>query len=80
MYNMAAKDETLANAIVEAVYEVDSDVILMGLAGSKMIDCAKTKGLRTASEVFADRAYNRDGTLVPRSQEGAVIHDTKKSN
>ena len=79
MYNMAAKDEALANAIVDAVYEVDSDVILMGLAGSKMIDCAKTKGLRTASEVFADRAYNRDGTLVPRSQEGAVIHDTKKA-
>jgi len=77
MYNMAAKDEIMAKAIAEAVYEVDSKLVLMGLSGSKLIECAKAKGLKTASEVFADRAYQDDGTLVPRSQTGAVIHDSE---
>lgn len=75
MYNMAAKDEKLAYAIAEAIYEVDSNLILMGLSGSVMIDAAKKTGLKTANEVFADRAYQADGTLVPRSKEGAVIQD-----
>ncbi len=79
MYNMAAKDPILANAIAEAIYEVDPKLIFMGLSGSKMISCAKEKGLQTASEVFADRAYKVDGTLVPRSQAGAVIHNTEKA-
>jgi UPF0271 protein len=79
MYNMAAKDESLANAIAEAVYEVDSNLVLMGLSGSKLIECGKAKGLQTASEAFADRAYQDDGSLVPRSQPGAVIHDTDKA-
>lgn len=79
MYNMAAKDEVLANAIAEAIYEVDSSLVLMGLAGSRMIECGREKGLQTASEVFADRAYQVDGTLVPRSQVGAVIHDSNKA-
>lgn len=77
MYNMAAKDEKMAWAIARAVYEVDKNLILMGLSGSKMLTCAESMGLKTASEVFADRAYQKDGTLVPRSQPGAVIHDTQ---
>lgn len=75
MYNMAAKDEKLAGAIAQAVYEVDPDLILLGLSGSLMLDVAKKTGLRVANEVFADRAYQPDGTLVPRTQEGAVIQD-----
>lgn len=75
IYNMAAVDETLARAMCEAVYEVDPDIIFMGLAGSKMISAAEAVGIRAASEVFADRAYNDDGTLVSRKLPGAVIKD-----
>ena len=75
LYNMAAVDEKLARALCEAVYEVDKDIIFMGLAGSKMIGAAGAVGLRAASEVFADRAYHDDGTLVSRKLPGAVIED-----
>ena len=75
LYNMAAVDEKLARAMCEAVYEVDPEIIFMGLAGSKMIEAAEAVGLRAASEVFADRAYNDDGTLVSRKLPGAVIKD-----
>ena len=75
LYNMAAVDEKLAIAMCEAVYEVDKDIIFMGLAGSKMITAAEKVGLRAASEVFADRDYNDDGTLVSRKLPGAVIKD-----
>lgn len=75
LYNMAAVDEALAEAICQGVYEVDSGIILLGLANSKMISAAEKVGLRAASEVFADRAYNDDGTLVSRKLPGAVIHD-----
>ena len=74
-YNMAAVDDALAAAICEGVYEVDPELILLGLAGSAHIRAAKAAGLRVASEVFADRAYMDDGTLVPRSQPGAMVHD-----
>ncbi|MFO1442364.1 LamB/YcsF family protein [Bacillus sp. Bva_UNVM-123] len=74
-YNMAAKDYHLARAIAEGVYAVDSDLILMGLAGGELIRAGKDVGLRTASEVFSDRAYNLEGTLAPRGIKGAVIHD-----
>ena len=57
------------------VAEVDSNIILLGLANSHLITEAKKAGLRAASEVFADRAYQADGSLVPRSKPGAVIHD-----
>lgn len=77
LYNMAAVDHGLALALAEAVYEVDQEIIFLGLANSQMITAAKEVGLRVASEVFADRAYNADGTLVSRSLEGAVIHDTE---
>lgn len=79
MYNMAAKDEKLAAAIAEAVKAVDPSLILMGLSGSRMIEAGEALGLRCAREVFADRAYQDDGSLVPRSQPGAVITDEEQA-
>ncbi|SJZ85398.1 LamB/YcsF family protein [Garciella nitratireducens] len=76
-YNMAAKDRELAMAIAQGIYEVDSDFILVGLAGSELTKAGKEVGLKVANEVFADRAYNPDGSLVSRKKEGAVIHDVK---
>ena len=75
LYNMAAKDEKLAEGICKAIYSIDPELIFMGLAGSVMLEAAERIGLKTASEVFADRAYNDDGSLVARSKPGAVIHD-----
>ena len=75
MYNQAVDDADLGKSICEAVLEVDSNIILLALAGSTWIDVAKGMGMRVAREVFADRAVNSDGTLVPRSKEGSVIHD-----
>lgn len=77
MYNMAAKDCKLAAAISEAVYEVDPEIVLLGLANSELIKAGEHVGLRVASEVFADRAYMSDGTLVPRNEKDAVIHDSR---
>lgn len=79
LYNMAAKDIDLAKAIVQAVYDFDADLILYGLAGSKMIEAAEISGLVTASEVFADRSYQDDGSLTPRTQQGALIEDKGQS-
>jgi len=75
LYNMAAVDMALAKALAEAVREVNPEIIFLGLSGSCMITAARECGLKAASEVFADRAYNADGTLVSRTKEGAVIHD-----
>lgn len=75
MYNMAAKDEKLAIAIAEGIVEVNPELILLGLSGSLLVSVADRIGLKTASEVFADRAYQSDGSLVPRSREGAVIQN-----
>ncbi len=77
MYNMSAVDYKLARGISEAVYEIDSDIILVGLANSQLIKAGKDVGLKVANEVFADRAYNDDGTLVSRKIDGAVIKDEK---
>lgn len=79
MYNMAAKDAALARAICQAIYEYDKSLILMGLAGSQMLAEAKAMGLKCAAEVFADRAYEEDGTLVARSKPGAMIHDEEEA-
>ncbi len=73
--NMASTDDKLALAIAEAIKEVDEDLIFVALGGSAMYSAANEIGLRAASEVFADRAYNLDGTLVSRKFEGAVIED-----
>jgi len=75
MYNMAAKDGKLARAIVEGIYEVDRNLIVLGLSGSELISAAKEKGLKYANEVFADREYNPDGTLVSRNLPGSMICD-----
>ena len=79
LYNMAAKDVTLAQAIVDAVYDFDPHLILYGLAGSELINAATQKGLKSAGEVFADRTYQDDGSLTPRSQPNALITNEKKS-
>ena len=75
MYNRAVVDEDLARSICEAILEVDSDLILIALAGSRWVDIAQDMGLRVAREIFADRALNPDGTLVSRSEDGSVLHD-----
>ena len=74
MYNMAAKDGKLARAIIDGIWEVDRDLIVLGLSASELTRAAKEKGLKSANEVFADRAYNSDGTLVARSLPGSMIH------
>lgn len=79
LYNMAAKDAKLAKAIAEAIAAVNEELILVGLAGSEMIKAGQQAGLRVASEVFADRGYNRDGTLIARGQPGAMIHDPEEA-
>lgn len=75
LYNMAAKDESLSRAICEAVRDFDRELIVLGLANSALVKTAKDLGLRAASEVFADRAYEPDGSLVARSRPGAMITD-----
>ncbi len=73
MYNMAAKDERLALAIAAGIAEVDDSLILLGLSGSELLKAANQVGLKCANEVFADRAYEEDGSLVARTKAGAVI-------
>ena len=75
LYNMAGKDEALAMAVCETIQAVDDSLILLGLSGSKMLEAADKIGLRSAREVFADRAYEEDGSLVARTKPGAMIPD-----
>jgi len=77
LYNMAGKNYDLALAIAKAVQSFDPSLILMGLAGSQSVKAAQDIGLPVANEVFADRAYMPDGSLMPRTMEGAVISDEK---
>ena len=79
LYNMAAKDSALARAICQGVYDFDSSLILLGLSGSEMLRQAREIGLPCAAEVFADRAYEEDGTLVPRGKPGAMITDEEEA-
>lgn len=74
-YNMAAKDYGLAKAICEGIAEFDKNLIVLALSGGELARAASDMGLRTAMEVFADRAYEEDGTLVDRRKEGAMITD-----
>ena len=78
LYNMGDRNEELARAVAEAIQEVDPNLILVGLAGSAWVNVGREVGLRVAGEVFADRALNPDGTLVPRSQPKAVIYEVKE--
>jgi len=75
LYNWSAKDRKCAAAIVRAVAAFDPALIIVTLPGSALVDAACEWGLRVAREGFADRAYQVDGSLVPRSEPGAVIHD-----
>ncbi|SNZ03301.1 UPF0271 protein [Terribacillus aidingensis] len=75
LYNMASKDAAMAEAIAEAVHAVDPELVLFGLAGSELVRAGEKMGLRVAQEVFADRTYQPDGALTPRTQSNAMIHD-----
>ncbi len=77
LYNMACRDRALAGAIARAVAAFDKNLILFGLPNSELVKAGELAGLRVAAEVFADRAYNRDGSLVSRQQAGSVIHDER---
>lgn len=79
LYNMAAKDEKLSEAIAEAIYKVDPELIIFGLSGSKLIKAGEKLGLKVANEVFADRTYTDQGTLTPRGEEGALIKESYKA-
>ncbi|WP_109077092.1 5-oxoprolinase subunit PxpA [Aggregatibacter kilianii] len=73
LYNLAAKDENLARLIARTVRQFDPNLKFMGLAGSLMLQIAEAEGLQTISEVFADRHYMPDGSLVPRTQPNAMV-------
>jgi UPF0271 protein len=75
LYNMAAKDAGLAQAIAHAVRDFDPGLVLFGLAGSELVRAGRAAGLTVANEVFADRSYQADGTLTPRSRPDAMILD-----
>ena len=79
LYNQAAKDPQLADAIAKAVYDVDAGLVLVGLAGSELIRAGQRYQLTTRQEVFADRGYLADGSLVPRTQPGALIESEEQS-
>lgn len=79
LYNLAATRLPIACAIARAVARFDSSLVVVGLAGSVMADAAHEQGLRFAREGFADRAYNRDGTLRPRREPGAVIANPRRA-
>jgi len=75
LYNMATADAALADAIAKAVHAVDPGLVLVGLSGSELIRAGRRAGLATASEVFADRSYQPDGSLTPRDRPGAILTD-----
>lgn len=78
LYNMAAKDKEIAGTIALAVKDFNEDLFLYGLSNSFLISEAKALGLKTANEVFADRTYQDDGSLTPRSQPNALIEDEEQ--
>jgi 5-oxoprolinase (ATP-hydrolysing) subunit A len=75
LYNMAARDGRTAGIIVQAIKDFREDLVLYGLSGSHLISEAKAMGLPTKSEVFADRTYQDDGSLIPRSKPNAMIEN-----
>ena len=79
MYNMAGKDYALSKAICEAIYEYNKDLIVMALSGGELVHAAEDMGLKVAREVFADRGYEEDGSLVNRRKEGAMITDENEA-
>jgi 5-oxoprolinase (ATP-hydrolysing) subunit A len=79
LYNMAAKNKELSDKLAEAVYKVNPELVLFGLSGSELVASGKRIGLRTASEVFADRTYQQDGSLTPRGQTNALISNNQQA-
>lgn len=79
LYNMAARNKKLSEAISEAVYRVNPELILYGLAGSELVKAGETIGLQTFNEVFADRTYQQDGSLTSRRQPNAIITDYNRA-
>ncbi|MBC9228253.1 LamB/YcsF family protein [bacterium SPL81] len=77
LYNTIATNLTQAQAVIDAIQHFDKTLVLVALAGSPLIKFAREQGLSVISEAFADRAYHRDGTLVSRRLEGAVLHDAE---
>jgi len=75
LYNMAAKDPFLSEAICNAIMQIDGSLIFYGLSGSSMIDQARKQNLISVNEVFADRTYQSDGSLTPRTQKDALLTD-----
>lgn len=75
LYGVAAEDPAIAAAIAAAVAGVDPQLVLYGLSGSELLAAGRLAGLVTASEVFADRGYRADGSLVPRGEPGALVAD-----
>ena len=79
LYNMAARDRTLADALAQAVRDFDPHLRLVGLAGSELLEAGRAVGLPVAAEAFADRRYRADGSLQPRREANAVIHDSDQA-
>ncbi|WPG37527.1 5-oxoprolinase subunit PxpA [Variovorax sp. EBFNA2] len=75
LYNTIAHDERQARDVIAAIREIDSNLVLVALAGSPLVGWAEAQGLRVVAEAFADRAYTPQGTLVSRREPGAVLHD-----
>jgi UPF0271 protein len=79
LYNMAANDEALSEAMARAVRDLGGNLILYALSNSLMMHIAKKQGLQVAGEVFADRGYSDDGTLAPRDRPGGMIEDASQA-
>lgn len=79
LYNMAAWDAALAGAVAQAVADLNPSLVLFGLSGSASIHEAERLGLKAWHEVFADRTYGDNGSLTPRSQQGALIEEEEKA-
>jgi UPF0271 protein len=73
LYNLAARERAIAEVVAAAVKSVDASLILFALAGSELVRAGRAQGLRVAEEVFADRTYQRDGSLTPRSRPDALV-------
>jgi UPF0271 protein len=79
LYNMAIRDRALSEAIAAAIASFDRSLILFALPGTELLRAGEARGLQVAAEGFADRTYEPDGSLTPRSRPGAVIHDTEEA-
>ncbi|MFJ7185235.1 LamB/YcsF family protein [Lysinibacillus xylanilyticus] len=79
LYNMAAKNSAIAEAIAQAIYDISPSLVLFGLSGSELTKAGEKVGLQTAHEVFADRTYQKDGSLTSRKQPDALITDKEQA-